>query len=327
MLAHAKWFVDDPSAFETMWSFVGHPATVVLLAIAAAGAVVWRLIALRLPAPELGFLQPLARLAPWIPRLLGIHLGVALLSLAVTNTYLSPALSLAQIPGAPVIAFAEGLVGVWLISGVRLRGAAMAVVALGPLGLLLAGPVAVLEALDLLGLALFLVLLPPGRDAYGARPASADELRLPLFVLRLCVGGALIVVAFSEKLASPALTLEFLDRYPAFNLFGLLGLELGPEVFVRFAAAVEVLFGLLIISGASAQSVVIVAGIPFNLTLFFLNRTELFGHLPIYGAMLALLVYGSRPEIAEVVRDLRPLGRKQPPAPERRSSPQPAEAR
>jgi hypothetical protein len=160
VLAHAKWFVDDPSAFETMWLFVGHPATVVLLAIAAVGAVVWRLIALRLPAPELGFLQPLARLAPWIPRLLGIHLGVALLSLAVTNTYLSPALSLAQIPGAPVIAFAEGLVGVWLISGVRLRGAAMAVVALGPLGLLLAGPVAVLEALDLLGLALFLVATP-----------------------------------------------------------------------------------------------------------------------------------------------------------------------
>ena len=39
----------------------------------------------------------------------------------------------------------------------------------------------------------------------------------------------------------------------------------------------------------------IVAGIPFNATLFFLGTEELIGHLPIYGTMLALLVYGSNP--------------------------------
>jgi hypothetical protein len=46
---------------------------------------------------------------------------------------------------------------------------------------------------------------------------------------------------------------------------------------------------------------VIVAGIPFNATLFFLGRTELIGHLPIYGVMLALLVYGSSRTYADVV--------------------------
>jgi hypothetical protein len=47
--------------------------------------------------------------------------------------------------------------------------------------------------------------------------------------------------------------------------------------------------------------VVLVAGIPFNATLFFLGSEELIGHLPIYGAMLALLVYGSSPQLAQVV--------------------------
>jgi hypothetical protein len=56
---------------------------------------------------------------------------------------------------------------------------------------------------------------------------------------------------------------------------------------------VELLFGLLLISGALPQVTVIVAGIPFNVTLFFLGTPELIGHLPVYGAMLALLVYGS----------------------------------
>jgi hypothetical protein len=64
---------------------------------------------------------------------------------------------------------------------------------------------------------------------------------------------------------------------------------------------VELLFGLLLISGRLPQVAVIVAGIPFNATLFFLGRTELIGHLPVYGVMLALLVYGSSRRYADLV--------------------------
>ena len=67
------------------------------------------------------------------------------------------------------------------------------------------------------------------------------------------------------------------------------------------AGAIELLFGLLLISGRIPQVAVIVAGIPFNATLFFLGRDELIGHLPIYGVMLALLVYGSSRTYADVV--------------------------
>ena len=58
------------------------------------------------------------------------------------------------------------------------------------------------------------------------------------------------------------------------------------------------LFGLLVISGALPQVIVLVAGIPFNATLWFFGANELMGHLPIYGAMLVLLVYGSDPAAA-----------------------------
>ena len=57
------------------------------------------------------------------------------------------------------------------------------------------------------------------------------------------------------------------------------------------------LFGLLLISGALPQAIVLVAGIPFNLTLYFFGTIELLGHLPVYGTMLALLVYGSHPRL------------------------------
>jgi hypothetical protein len=189
---------------------------------------------------------------------------------------------------------------------------------LGPLAWAIAGPVAMLEAIDLLGIALFLVLLPPGHDSFGAAHPGDEVASTAILALRMCAGAALVVLAFSEKLANPALAREFIDGYPTFNLFRTLGLSLDAATFIRVAGAVELLFGLLIISGAAPQLAVIVAGIPFNATLFFLGRTELIGHLPIYGVMLALLVYGSSlryaaavpsfprpPELAAVLRRLR----------------------
>ncbi len=309
VLAHEKWFVEDRASFPTEWSFLLDPATLVLVGAAVAFVVLWRVVATRVEAPELKWLSFLGRLTPWVPRLLAIHLGVALLSLAVADSYLSPNLSLEEVGGGSAIAFTEGLVGVWLITGAALRPAAGIVVALGPLALILAGPVAMLEAADLLGIALFLIILPPGVDAYGARRAEAIEVRPAVWALRLCVGMALIVVAFTEKLVNPLLAEQFLDSYPAFNVFQALGLQVSDSLFIRFAGAAEIALGLLIISGAMPQAVVILAGIPFNATLFFLGRTELIGHLPIYGALLALLVYGSAPRLAREVRALSPLRR------------------
>jgi hypothetical protein len=299
VLAHETWFTGERPPYD--WAFAAHPATLALIAAAVLAAVVWRVVGRRLRRPELPFLAPLGRLSPWVPRLLAIHAGVSLLAQAARNTYLAPALALPESPSGVLLRIAEGALGVWLISGFRVRGAAFAVVAAGPLGMVPYGVVPILERMDLLGIALFLALLPPGPDRWGAAPVAEALVERAVLWLRLLVGGALVVLAFTEKLARPALALAFLDRFPAFNLLQTLGLEVGDVAFVRIAGAIELLFGLLLISGTLPQVAVIVAGIPFNATLFFLGAEELIGHLPIYGAMLALLVYGSDRRLAEAV--------------------------
>jgi hypothetical protein len=262
----------------------------------------------RLPAPELPFLKPIGRLAPYVPRLLGIHAGVSLLAQAARGTYLAPSLDLPESPFGSVLAIAEGLLAVWLVTGYRIRPAAWVLVAAGPLGMLSYGVVPILERVDLLGVALFLALLPPEDTPGGAVDAGPDRVRMPLFTLRVAAGGALIILAFTEKLARPELALALLDRFPAFNVLDAVGIPVDDLTFVRIAGAVELLFGLLIISGALPQIAVIVAGIPFNATLFFLGTEELIGHLPIYGAMLALLVYGSHQRLAPETSWLPLLG-------------------
>lgn len=303
-LAHETWFTDQRPPFDV--GFLTEPWTLAAIAAAVLAAVVWRLVAARLPQPELPFLTPLARLSPYVPRLLGIHAGVSLLSQAARGTYLAPALALPEGGVGVLLAVVEGLTGLWLITGFRIRAAAWLVVAAGPLGMLAYGLVPVLERIDLLGIALFLAILPPGDEPAGAVEAPRATLTDALLGLRVLVGGALVVLAFTEKLARPDLALAFLDRYPFFNILEVVGLGVSDVAFIRIAGGTELLFGLLIISGALPQLAVIIAGIPFNATLFFLGSSELIGHLPVYGAMLALLVYGSDPSLADLVPRLRP---------------------
>jgi hypothetical protein len=299
LLGHESWFTNARPPYD--WGFAIEPMTLLGIVLAVAIAVAWRIVGGRLRRPELPFLEPLGRLSPWVPRLLAIHAGVSLLALATRHDYYVPSFHLASTPFGAAVAIAEGALGVWLITGVRVRPAAMAVVIGGPLGMLFYGVVPILERVDLLGVALFLVLLPPGPDRMGAASTDPDLVARATFALRALVGGALILLAFTEKLIDPQLALAFLDKFPAFNLAKTLGFGVPDLTFIRIAGAFELLFGLLIVSGRLPQLVVIVAGIPFNATLFFLGTSELIGHLPIYGAMLALIVYGSSRELAQVV--------------------------
>lgn len=312
-LAHARWFTTSDPGYD--WSFVAETLSLVMIVAAVVIAIVWRLAAPLFPRPELRPLAFLGKLGPWIPRLLAIHAGVSLLSLAARLEFLVPTLALPATWYGIGLGILEGIVGIWLIAGWRVRTAAWLLVLAGPLGMIAYGVVPVMERADLLAVGLFLALLPPDDAQVGGRiTIDPEKVRAALFGLRLLTGSALIILAFTEKLARPELSLEFLDRYPAFNVLQVLGSQFGFEVsdlvFIQFAAGMEILFGLLFISGALPQLVVIAAGIPFNATLFFLGATELIGHLPIYGAMLALLVYGSRSDTAPVCSWLpRPDGR------------------
>jgi hypothetical protein len=299
VLAHEAWFTSDRPPYD--WSFTTAWPTILAIAGAVGVAITWRAIGRRAPRPELRVLEPLGRLAPWVPRLLAIHAGVSLLAQAARGTFLAPSLDLPPDGLGASVRIVEGILGVWLVSGFRVRGAAFAVAAAGPLGMAAYGVVPILERLDLLGIAVFLAILPPGPDSWGAARADTAVVAPAVLLLRVLVGGSLVVLAFSEKLARHDLALVFLERFPAFNLLRTLGIPVSDVAFVRLAGAVELLFGLLLISGTMPQLVVLLAGIPFNATLFFLGTDELIGHLPIYGAMLAILVYGSLGALAPVM--------------------------
>ena len=300
VLAHETWFVNRIPPPD--WGFAFQAATLVLLASALLIALGVRLAARFRGGLDIAWL---ARMAPFMPFVARIHVAVSLLSLLSLGYYLSPSQHLAKSPAGFALGALMVLTAIGFASGFHTREAAWLLLASGPIGMVIYGISPIVQRFDLAGLAVFVLLAGPGRwsadhELGRVRAPTAERLGLALLALRVGLGSALIVVAFVEKLANPALAREFLHQLPAFNLAHDLGLPLGEDSYIRIAGAIEVLFGLLVISGALPQLVVLGAGIPFNLTLFFLGSDELAGHLPIYGALLMLLVYGSDP-------GLRPL--------------------
>lgn len=303
--AHEKWFT-NASDHPTNWDFFFSTPSLLAVGGVIVLAVVWRLVFTRFfPTPELPFLDWLGGLSPWIPRLLAMHIGVSLLALGLRGAFLAPYLSVHDMPGGDALAFAEGVLGIWFISGVGLRGASIFLVVSGPFALMIEGPVSLLEAVPLLGISCFLIVLPPSANRWGATEVDPELIRRAVQMLRIGVGVGLVVLAFSEKFANPSLAREILEENPDLNVFTWIGMDLSHETFIRISAATELFFGLLVLSGAGAQLVTLVAAVPFNLTLLLFGVTEMIGHLPVYGSLLALLVYGSNRVTAQAVRSWR----------------------
>jgi uncharacterized membrane protein YphA (DoxX/SURF4 family) len=209
------------------------------------------------------------------------------------------------------------VVAIGMVTGWNTREAAILLIAAGPLGMIEFGFWEVVKRIDMLGPALFVLITGPGRwsadrELGRALEATRDQMRIAVWALKVAVGSALIVVAFAEKLTDPHRAVAFLHTRPEFNVLREAGLPIGDLAFVRIAGCVEVLFGLLVISGALPQIGVVIIGVPINATLFFYGTTELAGHLPIYGAMLVLLVYGSDPELRGYVSSLWPFRSRRP---------------
>jgi hypothetical protein len=303
------------------WSFATESLTLVYLLAAFAITFGIRVVARRAPGIDVPFL---ARMAPWMPFAVRIHLAVSLISLLALGFYLSPAMDLRWNVAGVLLGATMVVTAIGMATGWHTKHAAWLLIAAGPLGMLEFGVGPVIQRVDMLGPALFLLLAGPGRwsadyELGEAREPSERDIERAVWALKVAAGAALIIVAFGEKLANPGLALDFLEHQPNFNVAAEIGLPLGDLEFARLAGGIEVLFGMLLISGALPQAIVIIAGIPFNATLFFYGAVELSGHLPVYGTMLVLLVYGSDPRLRPLVSSLWPWGRA-------RAAPRPAPA-
>lgn len=325
--AHEKWFFEGERPTFRLGSAFAFPNLFFILfalLVTAAAYLWWRQRGFQSILPGPGFFGGLAwrrsALYGLVPAILGVHVAVPLLVSGVQGELFAPSNAL---PGAWV--FILGLVqtGVALsfFYGGFTRAAAAVLALLWLLGFVVVGPEGMLETVHYLGFAGFFYLA-------GRGPISVDRLIFPrlepparlmryaLPVMRVGVGLSLVTVAFTEKLANVGLADAFLEQYPL-NFTGALGLPFPDEFFILSAGTVELIVGLFILFGIFPREIILVAWLPFNLTLTVFNWLELIGHLPFYGAMAVLLVWTPQDDDQQLwVRGLRggPLAVEEPEA-------------
>jgi uncharacterized membrane protein YphA (DoxX/SURF4 family) len=303
--AHEKWFVGEPAG-GLRWDFLFRPLPLAIvgavLLVTLLGGMLWGARGRGfLPGPEAFGATEGRRslLYGLVPLILGIHVAVPLLVNGVQGTLFSPDNGM---PGAwaNFLGLAEAGIALALFYGGLTRVAAAALGLLWFSGIFLVGLEPMLENVLYLGFAAFFLLA-------GRGPLSIDRLLFPRLeprvalsryavpAVRIGVGLSLAFVAVTEKFANVPLGLAFLEEYPL-NFTGTLGVPLTDEAFVLCAGAVELLVGLWIALGIFVREVVVVAWFPTNLTLTLFAWEELIGHLPIYGVMAVLLVWGAGPK-------------------------------
>jgi hypothetical protein len=313
-ILHERWFVSD-RGFPVQPDLASVSQTWIPLAIALGitlvAIVLWRMRGSRplIPGPiELGMpWENYEQLLSWIPLVIGLHTAVPLLVSGVNLRLFVPNLLLPVDIVGGMLALAEIVVGLTFFYGALTRAGAILLASSWVAGAFMFGPVRLLEHSLFLGIAFFLFATGRGPLAFDM---SLKRLHRPIErliphavpVLRTLTGVSIVVLAFSEKLWNLPLGLAFLERHH-FNFFPPLGFDgVSDRDFLLIAGTVELTFGLLLMSGAFIRLVILVLWVPFNLTLPFLGWRELVGHLPIYGILALLLIWGEkRPETEDAL--------------------------
>ncbi len=319
MILHERWFTDEvkfPVQFDTWSSADSIVPVAVALAITVVATIIWRARGRQsvVPGPiALGMpWENYVRLLSWVPLVIGVHMGVTLLVSGVNRQLFVPNLELPVNLLGGLLGMVEIAIALSFIYGALARPAAAALALTWIIGTLIFGPLRLIEHTEILGIALFLFATGRGPLAFDM---ALDRLNKPLAplipyavpVLRVSLGIALMVVAFTEKLWNIPMGLAFLSEHH-FNFFPYIGLpSIDDTKFLLIAGTIELIVGLMLITGTYVRLIIVLTLIPFNLTLPFLGWRELVGHLPTYGILALLLLWGDeRPgERGALVRALR----------------------
>jgi hypothetical protein len=319
MVLHERWFTDE-TRFPVQWATWSSSNSFIPIAVAVGitliATAIYRAQGRRsvVPGPiALGMpWENYVTLLTWVPLVIGVHMGVTLLVSGVSRQLFVPNLELPVNLVGGVLGMAEIAIALSFIYGALARPAAAALALTWLVAMLVFGPLRLVEHTEILGIAFFLFATGRGPLAFDM---ALDRLNKPVSslipyavpVLRIALGIGLTIVAFTEKLWNIPMGVAFLADHH-FNFFPYIGMPgVDDTKFLLIAGTVELLLGLMLIAGTYVRLIIVVTLIPFNLTLPFLGWRELVGHLPTYGILALLLLWGDeRPgEEGALVRALR----------------------
>ncbi|MGH2491284.1 MAG: hypothetical protein ACRDF9_07220 [Candidatus Limnocylindria bacterium] len=288
---HVKWFIDS-SRYPTDYSLLLTLPVIAAFAVGGLAVAAAAFVQRRVPEPRI--FRALERFAWLGPLVLGVHVGPALIAAAALGMLFVPSLRVERDAFGFALLAVEAACGFLLLLGFATRAAAVALALLGVVAMQPFNFESILEQVHILGVAIFLFIT--GRGALSIDRVFRQQRALPvmeapavaLTLLRVCMGVGIAFGALTEKLLDPALAGALLTERPYLNV--LAGLGVADGQFVYLAGLVELVIGIVVVSGQLTRPAMAVGAVLFTMTLPVFGWLELLGHLPYYGIMLTLFI-------------------------------------
>jgi len=191
----------------------------------------------------------------------------------------------------------QAIVGLAFIVGASVRTGSLALISLWLLTFVYAGISEALENFWVLGVGIFTIIY--GREYFKISKRKVflnknflkyEDYALP--ILRFLFGFNLLFLGISEKILNPKLSLEFLNTHN-WNFMQNFGISWYSDYFfVISAGMVESIIGIFFMLGVITRLNAFFTAIIFSIPLFFVDISELLGHLPYFAILALLLIFG-----------------------------------
>jgi len=286
--AHLKWFAVDDQRVNLSDYYASYTNELIiggLLFCLMLGVAIW--INKNLTFETF----PTANTKKQIIRAFSILVGLSLLYASYNESILAAHYSVTN-RVLVILQYFQAIVALMLIFNLFPKAAATGLIFIY---LILATQLGLLEVLDYLnfvGIALYLVLAN-SKDEYQ------QDIAAP--AIRVITGATLVILAFSEKLLNPDIGLRFLT-FNDWNFMHAIGITFFTnEIFILAAGLVELLIGVVFMLGLLTRTntlVLLAFMITSNVTFMIQSSnseavTELAGHAPILAIALILLMSGA----------------------------------
>lgn len=224
---------------------------------------------------------------PFVPWILRLSLGIALLAAGTQGYLLSPV-----IPAPDSLAFLEVVLGFCFLAGFALAPAS--ILLLGIWFVALPSHLYLLGNMEIPAACLALLVLANGRpgvdDLLGLRFFSWAERwkSVAPFLLRVGIGGSMLFLAVLEKWMHVPASAAVVELYELKEV-----IPVQTTTWVYGAGAVELLVGLATMLGVIPRVISLIALGVLTLSFFYFGE-DVTSHVTLFGILTAIFIYGQR---------------------------------
>lgn len=289
IFAHVRWFVDGTPASDiagltaSEYFFIGIAVLAAVLGLYLFGQ------SEKYKTFSKWTDKKFRRLAPWVPTLTRMSVGLLLVVSAWSGYFLAPNITVSG-DTFEYLSWISAGIGLLLISGIFVRLSAAALVAVYLFSFTQIESILLLEHVEYLGLAVYLIICGGGLLTPKIFEEHAfDELQYykgyALPALRIGAGLSLATLALSEKLLNLPLAQAFLDHYD-WNFMS--SMQTSDRTFIIVAGTIELIIGVALIFNVTSRLITLAVLGLFTLTALLLGLNEVVGHLFAVGLVTAV---------------------------------------